>query len=61
MSGNNNNSKKQYIDIPLKVEETPLHLYERFTTYKLPNEPVEVGFDFICHLDEAVRSNDAKG
>lgn len=27
MSGNNNNSKKEYIDIPLKVEETPLHLY----------------------------------
>lgn len=57
---NNNNSKKQYIDIPLNVEETPLHLYERFTTYKFPTEPVEVGFDFICHLDEAVRSNDAK-
>lgn len=48
---NNNNSKKQYIDIPLNVEETPLHLYERFTTYKFPTDPVEVGFDFICHLD----------
>jgi hypothetical protein len=58
---NTNNSKKEYIDIPLNVEDTPLHLYERFTAYKFPNDPVEVGFDFISRLDEAVRSNDAKG
>ena len=58
---NNNNSKKQYIDIPLSVEETPLHLYERFSSYNFPNDPVEVGFDFISRLDDAVRSNDSKG
>jgi hypothetical protein len=48
---NNNNSKKQYIDIPLNVEETPLHLYEKFSSYKFPSDPVEVGFDFISRLD----------
>lgn len=60
MSGNNNNSKKEYIDIPLNVEETPLHLYERFTQYKLPTDPVDLGFDFIARLDDAIRSNDQK-
>lgn len=58
---NNNNSKKEYIDIPLNVEGTPLHLYEHFAPYKFPNDPIDLGFDFITRLDEAVRSNDAKG
>jgi hypothetical protein len=60
MQSNNNNSKKEYIDIPLNVEETPLHLYERFSQYKIPTEPVDIGFDFITKLDEAIRTNDAK-
>ena len=61
MQGNNNNSsKKEYIDIPLNIEETPLHLYERFTPYKFSNDTIDLAFDFISRLDDAIRSPDQK-
>ncbi len=28
-----NNNKKEYIDIPFNIEETPLLLFEKFTNY----------------------------
>lgn len=52
-----NNNQKEYIDIPLNIEETPLHLYEKFTNYSLPNEHIEIAFDFISRIDTAIRPN----
>ena len=56
MSANNN--QKEYIDIPLNIEDTPMHLFEKFTPYTLSNDPLELGFDFISRIDSALRSAD---
>lgn len=53
-----NNKQKEYIDIPLNIEETPLHLFEKLSTYELPNEPLEIGLDLITRIDKAIRSQD---
>ncbi len=26
-----NNNQKEYIDIPINIDDTPLHLFEKFT------------------------------
>jgi len=52
-----NNNQKRYIDIPLAIEDTPLHLYEKFTTYEVPKLHDDVGFDLISRIDNAIRGN----
>jgi len=52
-----NNNQKQYIDIPLAIEDTPLHLYEKFTNYQVPKTPADIGFDLISRIDTAIRGN----
>lgn len=54
-----NNNQKEYIDIPLAIETTPLHLYEKLTEYKLPAETIEIGFDLITRIDNAIRLPDS--
>lgn len=55
-----NNNQKEYIDIPLHIEDTPLHLFEKFTTFTLPNDSLELSFDFISRIDSALRSSDCQ-
>ena len=54
MPGNNN--RKEYIELPLTPEETPLHLFEKFTTPTPPADHLELALDFISHIDSAIRS-----
>ncbi len=54
----NNNTTQEYIDIPLSPDDTPLHLAEKLASYDLPKEPIDIGFDLITRLDEAIRQKD---
>lgn len=55
-----NNKQKEYIDIPIHIEDTPLHLFEKFTNYTLAKDSLELGFDFISRIDSALRSTDCQ-
>jgi hypothetical protein len=56
MPGNNN--RKEYIDIPINAEETPLHLFEKLPTHALPSEEIDIGLELLAKIDGAIRSND---
>ena len=53
-----NNNQKEYIDIPLNIDDTPLHLFEKFTPPTIATDPVDAGFEFISRIDSAIRSPD---
>ena len=46
-----NNNLKEYIDIPITIEETPQHLFEKFQPPAPPTEPLELVLDFITQID----------
>jgi hypothetical protein len=49
------NNQKEYIDIPLNIEETPSHLAEKLTTYNFPENHMDIGLDFITRLEAAIK------
>lgn len=53
-----NNNRKEYIDIPIAIEETPQHLFEKFQPPAPPTESLELALDFITHIDNAIRSSE---
>lgn len=63
MLTNNNNrpaAAQEYIDIPLHPEHSPLHLAEKLAQYALPQAAIDVGFDLITRLDEAIRAKNTQ-
>lgn len=51
-----NNNRKEYIEIPINIEETPLQLFEKFTAPELHAEPLEIGLELLERIHSAVRS-----
>ena len=61
MRNNNNRSDAQeYVDIPLNPDSTPLHMTEKLNTYTFPKTPIEIGFDFLTRLDDAIRQKNTQ-
>lgn len=54
------NNKKEYIDIPVNIEDTPAHLYEKITTYAFPEDHLAIATDFLTRLEVAIRSPDGQ-
>lgn len=42
--------QKQYIDIPINIEETPARITEKLITYDIPNNIMDIAKDLITRL-----------
>lgn len=51
-------TQKEYIDIPLRIEATPIHQFGKMETYVLPKTPMDIAFDFLCRIETALKAKD---